>query len=135
MVDIQSIHLRPPVATDCLMPGRWEGDFLVGARNHSAIGVLVDRKTLFTVLARMDGCTAADALKGFSRVLRRLPLSVRQILIYHQGKETALHRVLTRKTQTQIYFASVQHATASHFELLTTRCRVPAWVRHVGACG
>lgn len=105
LLDIQSIHLRPPAATDRLVPGHWEGDFLVGARNGSAIGVLVDRKTLFTVLARMDGCTAADALKGFSRVLRRLPLSARQTLTYDQGKEMALHRVLTRRTQVQIYFA------------------------------
>lgn len=105
MLDIQSIHLRPPAATDRLVPGHWEGDFLVGARNQSAIGVLVDRKTLFTVLARMDGCTAADALKGFSRVLRRLPLSARQTLTYDQGKEMALHRVLTRRTNVQVYFA------------------------------
>ena len=67
MLDIQSIHLRPPEATDRRGPGHWEGDFLVGAHNRSAIGVLVDRKTLFTVLARMDGCTAADALIRIKR--------------------------------------------------------------------
>ncbi|MGO1001036.1 IS30 family transposase [Lysobacter sp. CA196] len=105
MLDFQSIHLRPPEATERLVPGHWEGDFLVGARNRSAIGVLVDRKTLFTVLARMRGCTAADALEGFSRVLRRLPLSARQTLTYDQGKEMALHRVLTQHTNVSVYFA------------------------------
>lgn len=105
MLDLQSIHLRPPEATDRLVPGHWEGDFLVGARNRSAIGVLVDRKTLFTVLARMRGCTAADALEGFSRVLRRLPPSARRTLTYDQGKEMALHRVLTQRTNVSIYFA------------------------------
>ena len=105
MLDLQSIHTRPPEASDRLVPGHWEGDFLVGAHNRSAIGVLVDRKTLFTVLAKMDGCTAADALKGFSRVLRRLPRSARQTLTYDQGKEMALHRVLTQQTDVSVYFA------------------------------
>jgi IS30 family transposase len=105
MLDLQSIHLRPPAAEERLVPGHWEGDFLVGARNRSAIGVLVDRKTLFTVLVRMKGCTARDALEGFSRALRRLPPSARQTLTYDQGKEMALHRVLTERTQISVYFA------------------------------
>jgi IS30 family transposase len=105
MLDLQSIHLRPPEATERLVPGHWEGDFLVGAGNRSAIGVLVDRKTLFTVLVRMRGCTAADALEGFSRVFKRLPLSARQTLTYDQGKEMALHRVLTQRTNVSVYFA------------------------------
>lgn len=105
MVDLQSIHMRPPEANDRVVPGHWEGDFLVGAKNASAIGVLVDRKTLFTVLARMDGCTALDAVKGFSRVLRRLPESARRTLTYDQGKEMALHRVLGARANISIYFA------------------------------
>ena len=105
MLDIQSIRSRPSEAEERLVPGHWEGDFLVGAGNASAIGVLVDRKTLFTVLARMRGCTAADALEGFSRVLRRLPASGRKTLTYDQGKEMALHRVLSERNDLSIYFA------------------------------
>lgn len=103
--DMQSIHHRPLEAEHRQVPGHWEGDLLVGARNASAIGVLVDRKTLFTVLARVDGCKAIDALKGFNRVLRRLPESARKTMTYDQGKEMALHKVLTQRTKVEVYFA------------------------------
>jgi len=103
--DMQSIHDRPLEAEHRRVPGHWEGDLLVGAGNASAIGVLVDRKTLFTVLARVDGCKAIDALKGFNRVLRRLPESARKTMTYDQGKEMALHKVLTQRTKVEVYFA------------------------------
>ena len=43
-----------------------------GAYNRSAVGVLVERKTRFVVLCRMAGCTAADAVEGFTRQMKKL---------------------------------------------------------------
>lgn len=103
--DMQSIHDRPFEAEHRLVPGHWEGDLLVGANNASAIGVLVDRKTLFTVLVRVEGSKAIDALNGFNRVFQRLPEAARKTMTYDQGKEMALHKVLTQRTKVQVYFA------------------------------
>ena len=103
--DLPSIHDRPPEASERLLPGHWEGDFIKGARNQSSVGVLVDRKTLFVKLVKMEGCSAADALKGFSRAFKAVPERLRQTLTYDQGKEMALHRTLSARTGLKIYFA------------------------------
>ena len=105
MTDFLSIHVRPPEAADRLLPGHWEGDFLKGAANRTAVGVLVDRHSLFLMLAKMDDCSAAAALEGFSAAFAPLPPELRQTLTYDQGKEMALHRKLAQSTGLKIYFA------------------------------
>jgi IS30 family transposase len=105
MHDLPSIHDRPPEANERLLPGHWEGDFIKGARNQSSVGVLVCRKTLFLKLVKMDGCSAGDALEGFSRAFQPLPESMRKTLTYDQGKEMAHHKTLSRRTGLRIYFA------------------------------
>jgi IS30 family transposase len=105
MHDLPSIRDRPPEANERLLPGHWEGDFIKGARNQSSVGVLVDRKTLFLKLVKMQGCSAEEALTGFSRAFKPLPESVRKTLTYDQGKEMALHKTLSQRTGLRIYFA------------------------------
>ena len=63
--DRVSIHDRPPEIDERLVPGHWEGDFIKGAFNRSSVGTLVERTTLFTVLAKMDNASAESAVKGF----------------------------------------------------------------------
>lgn len=105
MADLPSIHDRPPEAQERLVPGHWEGDFLKGRRNRSAVGVLVDRRTLFVILARMEGCSAQAALDGFSTALAPVPSELRKTLTYDQGKEMALYQTLSQQSGLQIYFA------------------------------
>lgn len=105
MADLPSIHDRPDEANQRLLPGHWEGDYIKGARNQSSVGVLVDRKTLFLKLVKVEGCTAQQALKGFTKAFQPLPESLRKTLTYDQGKEMALHKTLSERTGLSIYFA------------------------------
>lgn len=102
--DITSIAVRPAEVADRTVPGHWEGDFLKGAGNRSAIGTLVERTSRYTILARMSSCSASAALEGFSRRLRRVPAALRKTLTYDQGSEMALHKQLARKLNIQIFF-------------------------------
>jgi len=89
--DMVSIHDRPPEVEERLVPGHWEGDLIKGAGNRCAVGTLVERTTLFTVLSKMDNASAEAALSGFSHVLNRIEAQTRLSLTYDQGREMAAH--------------------------------------------
>lgn len=103
--DMVSIHARPPEVDERLVPGHWEGDLIKGAHNRSAVGTLVERTSLFTVLSKMDGASAEAALQGFSYVLNRIEAQQRLSMTYDQGREMAEHQKLTEATGVKVYFA------------------------------
>lgn len=103
--DMVSIHDRPPEVEERLVPGHWEGDLIKGTGNRSAVGTLVERTTLFTVLSKMDNASAEAALSGFSHVLNRIEAQKRLSLTYDQGREMAAHQRLTAATGVKVYFA------------------------------
>ena len=102
--ELRIVH-RPEEIDHRLMPGHWEGDFIKGAFNRSAVGTLVERHTRFVVLSKMNGCTAQDALEGFTRQLGKVPAFLRQSLTYDRGSEMACHRELARRLKLDIWFA------------------------------
>ena len=105
IMDMQSIHIRPPEVEDRLIPGHWEGDLIKGAGNRSSVGTLVERTTRFVVLAKMDNAGTQSVVDSFSSVLNRQPASMRKTMTYDQGREMHGHKVLTQRTGVQIYFA------------------------------
>src|SRR5215204_457771 len=56
--DMVNIAQRPPEADDRRVPGHWEGDLLIGKRNQTAIGTLVERASGFAMLVALP-----DALR------------------------------------------------------------------------
>lgn len=101
---LRIVH-RPEVIAERKLPGHWEGDLIKGAFNRSCVGTLVERKTRFVVLCRMDGCTAQDALKGFTRQMKKLPAFLRESLTYDRGSELACHAELSKRLNIDIWFA------------------------------
>ena len=98
------ICYRPEEIEQRRLPGHWEGDFIKGAFNRSAVGVLVERCTRFVVLCRMDGCTASDALQGFARQMKKLPAFLRQSLTYDRGSEMACFHELSKRLNIDLWF-------------------------------
>ena len=92
-----SIRDRPVEALGRQVAGHWEGDLLKGTGNASAVGTLVERKSRFVLLAKVDGVDAESVLEGFTRRLRTLPTRLRQTLTYDQGKEMARHKDLAER--------------------------------------
>lgn len=103
--DLISIDERPAEVAARTVPGHWEGDLLVGHANASALGTLVERTTRFTLLVPLTSKDALTVRQAFARELRTLPAQLRRSLTYDQGPEMREHRLFTKQTKMQVYFA------------------------------
>jgi IS30 family transposase len=86
-------------------PGHWKGDLIVGRRNRSAIGTLVERKSRYTRLVHLPNGHDADAVHdALSRVLLTLPEKLRVTLTWDQGGEMARHAEMAQLLSGGIFF-------------------------------
>lgn len=107
MLDLLSIHLRPPAIEDRQLPGHWEGDLIKGAANASAIGTLVERNTRLGVLVKLphpNRATAAHVLQAFTDKLNAIAQPMRRSLTYDRGSEMAKHEQLSQNTGMNVHF-------------------------------
>jgi IS30 family transposase len=95
---------RPEEIEGRLVPGHWEGDLIKGAFNRSSVGTLVERKTRFVVLCKMNGNGAEAVLDSFTRQMKRLPAALRKSMTYDRGSEMACHPELARRLKIDIWF-------------------------------
>ncbi len=103
--DYLSIEERPAEVADRTIPGHWEGDLLMGSRNASAIGTLIERTTRMTFLVRLENKYARSVRKAFAEEFRYLPKGLKRTLTYDQGQEMAEHKLFTKETDISVYFA------------------------------
>lgn len=104
ILNMISIHDRPPEVEDRRVPGHWEGDLVMGKGNKSAIGTLVERKTRFVLVVALKGSDAQTVRRAFGRAMLKLPEHMRMTMTYDQGKEMAQHQLFTKETKVRVYF-------------------------------
>jgi IS30 family transposase len=87
------------------VPGHWEGDLIVGVRNASAIGTLVERTTRYTLIVKLHAKDAASVREAFEEKFNDLPPHLKRSLTYDQGQEMAEHKEFTKNSRIAVYFA------------------------------
>lgn len=86
--DMVNIAERHPDVEDRTVPGAWEGDLLIGKRNASAIGTLVERATRYTMLLHLpDGYAPEQVAPALAAKIHTLPEQLRGSLTWDQGPE------------------------------------------------
>jgi transposase, IS30 family len=86
--DMVNVAERPPEADDRRVPGHWEGDLLIGKRNATAIGTLVERASGFAMLVALpDGYKPEHVAPALARKVQTLPDALRRSLTWDQGPE------------------------------------------------
>lgn len=106
--DMISIEERPQEVETRTVPGHWEGDLILGADHQSALGTLVERTTRTTLLVPLKAKDAVSVRIAFAKHIKTLPEAVRLTLTYDRGKEMTEHRLFTKETKMQVYFAHPQ---------------------------
>lgn len=100
-----NISTRPPEVEDRAVPGHWEGDLVLGAKNQSAIITLVERSSRFTLLRRLpDRHDTESVMPLLIDMISTLPIELRKTLTWDQGSEMSSHAALTLATEMRVYF-------------------------------
>lgn len=104
--DIISISERPQEVSDRIVPGHWEGDLILGSKkSNTALGSLVERTTRLTLLVPLKAKDALSVSSAFAKAFKRIPSRFKKTLTYDRGTEMAAHKLFTKQTQIQVYFA------------------------------
>jgi IS30 family transposase len=100
-----TIDGRPHVVDLRRRFGDWEGDTIVSRGRRGGLVSLVERRSGYTLLARVDDLRAATIREASQRQLTSLPRHLRRTLTFDNGKEFAEHEALASVTGMSIYFA------------------------------
>ena len=103
IVGAVSIRERPAAVEDRAVPGHWEGDLLVGAR-QSYVATLVERCSRDVCLVRVSGRATRTVVHALTRHVTRLPAGLMATLTWDRGLELAAHRSFSIATGVQVYF-------------------------------
>lgn len=100
------ISQRPATVADRAVPGHWEGDLIIGSRNGSAIGTLVERQTRFVLLLHLpDGHGAEAVATAMLNQMQTLPAHLRRSITWDRGSEMARYDRVQLALQAPVYFA------------------------------
>ncbi len=103
-----SIHERPPTVNDRAIPGHWEGDLLIGARQGSSIATVVERSTRYVVLVKLASRTAVHVVQRLQRQLQHLPAELCKTLTWDRDHEMAAPHAFTVVINIPVNFCDPQ---------------------------
>jgi len=104
LTDCVRIAGRPEVINRRRRYGDWEGDTIVGKGRRSALLTLVERKSGYARIGRVDSMNSEMTMRAANRRMKDLPPCLLRSMTFDNGKEFAEHQKLTRGLGLQVYF-------------------------------
>lgn len=100
----QSIELRPTIVETRSRIGYWEADTIIGKNHRQAIVSLVERKTGFTLIRKVERKTAQAVSDAMMKLLKPHRARVHTITS-DNGREFAGHEDIAKQLQADFFFA------------------------------
>jgi len=100
----RSIENRKEAANKRTRLGDWEGDTMVSRQSKAALFNLVDRKSRYSILRKIDNCTASAGAAAMISSLKRLPEEKKRTITLDNGPENSSHPLVERELKVQTYF-------------------------------
>lgn len=104
MPHIKRINERPPHIESRLQVGHWETDTVIGKNHQHAIVTLVERKSGFALIEKVENKTAELVAQAIMEKLGKMIARVKTIT-FDNGKEFAWHKMLEKSLKCKTYFA------------------------------
>ena len=104
-----SIDERPSIVDTKKRIGDWEIDTVIGKNHKGALVTIVERKSKFTLIKKLDGKKAAslaDATVSLLKPYRRRVLTITA----DNGKEFARHNLIAKELKSGFFFAHPYHS-------------------------
>jgi len=103
ITNIKWIDDRPADAAGRQVPGHWEGDLIIGARNATAASTLVERCSRYLILLPLANRESSTVTQAVADGVKDLPATLRRSLTWDCGGEMAAHATLA--DDITVYFA------------------------------
>ena len=100
-----SIEQRPPEVETRERIGDWEADTIVGKGHRMALVTLVDRKTRFTLIRKVERYTALLVKQAMIDLLSVVGRDKVHTITCDNGKEFSKHEEVAKALDTKVYFA------------------------------
>lgn len=110
MPDRRMIDQRPKVVNERRRIGDWEGDTVEGRKGSGFIATYVERKTRYTVAAKVNDKSADTVTKATIAAMKKLPREKCKTITFDNGKEFAGFKELERGLEMRSYFARPYHS-------------------------
>jgi IS30 family transposase len=98
------IEMRPAIVERKTRFGDWEGDTLADASHRNAVVTLVERRSMYLVLAAVKKRTTELVCNAISNALKRAPLPAHTLTL-DNGAEFCAHELITETVGARCYFA------------------------------
>lgn len=109
IVDRVSIEMRPAIVDTKKRIGDWEIDTVIGKNHKGALVTIVERKSMFTLIKRVDRKKANMVANATINLLD--PFQKRVLTITSDnGKEFARHSLIAKELKSQFFFAHPYHS-------------------------
>ena len=99
-----SIDERPAVVEAKERIGDWEADTIIGKQHKQALVSLIERKSRFSLIYKVERKTSDQVTEAISQLLLPIKQYVHTVTS-DNGKEFAGHEILAKKLDTDFYFA------------------------------
>ncbi|MEK6868036.1 MAG: IS30 family transposase, partial [Nanoarchaeota archaeon] len=103
--DAVSIDKRPKRIELRRQAGHWEADLMIGIKQASAIGTMVERKTRLVRIIKLKDRKSKTVTREFKKQMDNMHPLFRKTLTYDNGSEMANHKWFTQHTGMKVYFS------------------------------
>ena len=105
-----SIKERPAETFSRARFGDWEADTMVSRKSLAAVAVVLERRSRYAKLAKLQRKSAARMRAALNRRLGRLPEHMRRTITYDNGSENTEHLFVNKRLGTHSYFCEPYHS-------------------------